>query len=98
MHDNKNNMNGKRHPSERLCALCNTGSCEDEIHSPLACLFAKRFKIYVIKFYFAKKRDFSTMPKNDVLINAISSTRKGKPAVFSSQRLLQIISLLQSQS
>ena len=37
IYDKFTKLNSKRHPSERLYTLCNSGLCEDEIHFLLIC-------------------------------------------------------------
>ena len=49
MYDKSIKKNRKRHPSERLCKLCNMKICEDEIHFMLICPMYEHARQYLIK-------------------------------------------------
>ena len=49
IYDKSIKKNRKRHPSERLCKLCNMKICEDEIHFMLICPMYEHARQYLIK-------------------------------------------------
>ena len=61
IYDRNTNINRQRHPSERLCTLCNTGLCEDEIHFLLVCPLYKDLRYMLLDPSSQNNHDFSSM-------------------------------------
>ena len=68
IYDKEKKMNRRRHPSERLCALCELESIEDEVHFLLVCPLYQDLRLHLVDTISDSVPNFSTLPNHDKLV------------------------------
>ena len=68
IYDKNTKLNKKRHPSERICTLCNIGLCEDELHFLLICPVLRDLRRLLLNPILCSDTELSNMSNPEKMI------------------------------
>ena len=73
IYDKHTKLNQKRHPLERLCALCELGSSEDEVHFFLLCPLYQDLRLHLIGTFSTSNSSFSSLSNYDKVLYLVQN-------------------------